>query len=617
MADRVGQPFGNYRLTKLLGSGGFADVYLGQHIYVEKLAAIKVLHARVASDSPEWKKFQEEARKLVKLEHPNIVGILDFGIEAGIPYLVMPYAPQGTLRDRHLQGERVPPATVISYIKQVASALQYAHDQQFIHRDIKPENLLIGARDEVLVSDFGIATIAESTSSLSTKDAPGTLPYMSPEQMEGKPHKASDQYSLAIVTYEWLVGERPFRGSASEIVAQHLSRTPPPLRQKNPAIPPAVEKVVLTALAKDPKDRFASMRAFAAALEQANRPAPPPVRPPAPIQPPPQANPSSQFAPPLQRAPAPPAQPLPETDPIPHLRRTIQGEPPPPFSTSPPRPVVPPAPELTSPRIHRRWAKGLLVGVLVLILLSGSLLSLLGVGFAGKGPLAFLGKPTLGTIKEFALSGYSSRPIGITKGADGNLWLTEYDSNQIGRITPAGKITEFVLSTGSSSPEDIVNGPDGSLWFTEASYILGGIGGEVTGNRIGRITPGGSINEFPLPTVNSDPYGITTGPDGNLWFTELEGNQIGRITPGGKITEFALPTANSHPYDITTGQDGNLWFTEYDSNQIGRITSTDKITEFAIPTVGSYPFGITAGPDGNLWFTESNGNKIGWINPGP
>ncbi len=183
------------------------------------------------------------------------------------------YAPNGTLRRRYPKGSLVPLPVIVASVKQVADALQYAHEQKFIHRDVKPENMLLGRRQEVLLSDFGIATIAHSTSSLnaSADGTSGTLAYMAPEQIEGHPRPASDQYALGVVVYEWLCGERPFEGSMSEVMAQHLSMPPLPLRDRIPTIPPEVEQVVLRALAKDPKARFASVTDFATALEQVSQ----------------------------------------------------------------------------------------------------------------------------------------------------------------------------------------------------------------------------------------------------------------------------------------------------------------------------------------------------------
>jgi streptogramin lyase len=124
------------------------------------------------------------------------------------------------------------------------------------------------------------------------------------------------------------------------------------------------------------------------------------------------------------------------------------------------------------------------------------------------------------------------------------------------------------------------------------------------------------FTEFPIPTANSLPLGITTGPDGALWFTENNFNKIGRITTAGGIFEITIPTANSLPIGITAGPDGALWFTEFQANKIGRITTEGVITESTIPTAGGDPRGITAGPDGALWFTENSGNKIGRITTG-
>src|SRR5258708_35187559 len=125
-----------------------------------------------------------------------------------------------------------------------------------------------------------------------------------------------------------------------------------------------------------------------------------------------------------------------------------------------------------------------------------------------------------------------------------------------------------------------------------------------------------SIKEYPVPTAKSAPERITTGPDGNMWFTEGNGSKIGRITPAGVVTEFPMPTASSTPDDIVTGPDKNLWFTEDFDNKVGRITPAGVVSEFPIPSYSSTISGITAGPDGNLWFTETDAKKIGGIAPG-
>src|SRR6059058_3100404 len=162
MADSsIDQRLGNYRLIRLLGHGGFADVYLGEHIHLNTLAAIKVLDARLTAD--EITQFRNEARTIARLEHPHIVRVLEFGVEGHTPFLVMSYAPNGTLRQRHPRGTPIPITTIIPYVKQVADALQYAHNERLIHRDVKPENMLLGRHNNVLLSDFGIALISQSS----------------------------------------------------------------------------------------------------------------------------------------------------------------------------------------------------------------------------------------------------------------------------------------------------------------------------------------------------------------------------------------------------------------------------------------------------------------------
>ncbi len=271
LADSVsiGQQLGNYRIQRLLGQGGFAQVFLGEHVYLNTEAAVKVLSMQLGGGEIEW--FLKEARTIARLIHPNIVRVLDFGVQDGMPFLVLDYAPNGTLRQTYPRGQQLPLPLIVSCINQVAEALQYAHDEKFIHRDVKPENMLLGRRNDVLLSDFGLALVAQSTRLQGMQEIAGTVAYIAPEQIQGNARPASDQYSLGIIAYEWLTGQTPFQGSLTEILSQHLAAAPPPPRQKRPDLFPAVEQVVLRALEKDYSRRFASVRAFAQALEEAVR----------------------------------------------------------------------------------------------------------------------------------------------------------------------------------------------------------------------------------------------------------------------------------------------------------------------------------------------------------
>jgi serine/threonine protein kinase len=261
---RVGQQIGNYCLVQLLGQGAFADVYLGEHTLTKVQMAIKLI--RVRPTRP-LKYFLREAKMVTRLRHPHIVRVFEGNVEDGIPYLVMDYLPGGTLRERHPRGTQLPPKQVALYIEQVADALSYVHQQKLIHRDVKPENFLVDADEQILLSDFGLALIVQSFSSQTGERLAGTGPYMAPEQIQSRPCYASDQYALGIVAYEWLTGEQPFKGPLVQIAIQHMFDSPPPLREKVPALPKEVEQVVLKALAKEPSQRFATVKAFARALE--------------------------------------------------------------------------------------------------------------------------------------------------------------------------------------------------------------------------------------------------------------------------------------------------------------------------------------------------------------
>jgi virginiamycin B lyase len=170
-------------------------------------------------------------------------------------------------------------------------------------------------------------------------------------------------------------------------------------------------------------------------------------------------------------------------------------------------------------------------------------------------------------------------------------------------LTPSGAFTFFTIPTAGANPHGITAGPDGALWFTEFNS-----------NKIGRIDLSGAVREF--GPVSGSPDRIATGPDGNLWFTEPFpfDSRIGRITPGGVITEFPL-SGGSQPRDIVAGPDGNLWFTEYGAGQLASITPSGVITE--VQSVRGGPWGIGRGTDGTIWLTQIDGNRVARFTLGP
>lgn len=274
MRDLTNTIFGEYRLLRMLGQSIFtgSSVYLGEHIYLKTQIAIKIL--QVPLSEADRDNFRKEACLLTKMRHPHIVAAHTYDVDDIMPFIVMNYAPNGTLRHRYPTGTRLSNEEIIRYVTQVADALQYLHDyERLIHCDVKPENMLLGPNDEVWLSDFGTAISASTAPlALSQEEISATVQYLAPEQAQGEPCIATDQYALGVVVYEWLSGTFPFDGPEAEIPMQHIYDPPPSLRARIPTISPAVEMVVFKALAKDPQHRFLSVQDFADALKIALKP---------------------------------------------------------------------------------------------------------------------------------------------------------------------------------------------------------------------------------------------------------------------------------------------------------------------------------------------------------
>jgi eukaryotic-like serine/threonine-protein kinase len=281
-----GHQLGRYRLHHLLGSGGMGEVYLATDASLNRQVAIKVIRAEAAS-YPEAQAakeaarlFQRELRAIAALDHPHILPLFDSGEESAgrttLIYMVMPYRQDGSLADwLHQRGsELLSPQDIVSLVEQAASALQHAHSQQIIHQDVKPSNFLIRSREkrpkrpDLLLADFGVAKFISATAEMSQASR-GTPTYMAPEQWEGHPVPATDQYALAVMAYELLTRHPPFQGGMAQLMYQHFHVQPQPPSTSHPHLPQALDAVLLRALAKEPQERFSSVTAFAEAFEQA------------------------------------------------------------------------------------------------------------------------------------------------------------------------------------------------------------------------------------------------------------------------------------------------------------------------------------------------------------
>jgi len=263
---------GRYLISRKLGAGGMANVYLAEDQELGRRVAIKILDERHASDEQFVERFRREAQNAGGLSHPNIVSIYDRGEAAGSYYIAMEYVEGRTLKELIVARGPSPIGIAIDYTRQTLSALRFAHRKGIVHRDIKPHNMIVDGDGRVKVMDFGIAR-AGASQMTEAGSIIGTAQYLSPEQARGAPvDQTSDLYSTGIVLYELLTGTVPFTGdSAVEIAMKHLSQTPDPPSSHRPEIPRDLDYVVLRALGKDPSDRYHSAEEMDSDLERIGR----------------------------------------------------------------------------------------------------------------------------------------------------------------------------------------------------------------------------------------------------------------------------------------------------------------------------------------------------------
>ena len=273
MSFTIGNTIGPYRIISHIGQGGMATIYKAYQTTLDRYVALKVIHPALKEDRSFVTRLQREATVIAKLSHPNIVAVHDFREHEGTPFLVLQFIEGKTLKDV-LKEQKLNKQQILNIIHPVADALTYAHARGVLHRDVKPSNILIDGEGHVYLTDFGLARIAQSGESTASQDMMiGSPHYLSPEQAKSEPVDVrTDVYSLGIILYEMFTGRLPFSAETTyaTILAQ-INDPPPAPRSLNPKVPQAVEQVLLKALAKHPKDRYASVREMIRALENAVR----------------------------------------------------------------------------------------------------------------------------------------------------------------------------------------------------------------------------------------------------------------------------------------------------------------------------------------------------------
>lgn len=271
VASLIGRNLGKYEIIELLGRGGMATVYKGFHPDIERYVAIKVLPPHPGQDMQFVDRFRLEARTIARLQHPHILPLYDYGAEGDVLYLVTAFVEGGSLSDRIRKGP-VPLNEVERLLRQIASALDYAHRQGVIHRDIKPDNILMDKEGFALLADFGIVKIIEGENQLTmTGGLVGTPAYMSPEQCQGLAvTRSADIYSLGVVVYEMLTGNQPFTADTPmQIALRHMMDPVPNINQVMDGLPAALEPVISRVMAKDPDDRYETASQFGESFSRA------------------------------------------------------------------------------------------------------------------------------------------------------------------------------------------------------------------------------------------------------------------------------------------------------------------------------------------------------------
>lgn len=663
----IGQKIGQYQIVSVIGQGGMATVYKAYQPAFDRHVAIKVLGSQLSQDPTFVKRFQREAKVVARIEHRSIVPIYDYGEHDGLYYIVMRLIEGGTLRKK-MYYEKISLPLAARIIEQVGEALDYAHHHNVIHRDLKPSNILLDERDNAYLTDFGIAKMLGSNTQVTASGVVGTPSYMSPEQCQGKTlGPASDLYALGAILFEILTGKIPFEADTPlSVMYMHVREPVPSAIAINPKLPPAVDGVIMRALAKRPDERYPTAVALAAAFREIAGVAPP-TRSPA----------RGIFSGPRKKKPQKPQEaPLvvaagPQTVPHPIEVISVDLNDPPTAQTIPIRGGMPKA------------VQSLMVGF-------GGMALLVGLISAGLYGLSILksegGSVTVPTLPppvapvSFTPTPTETTPPTVTAGITPSLWPTSTSTPTSARTlapSPTASLTPSMTPTATMSPTatisltpsitsspgptlapGVLSPPNGGdrLAFTSTRYgdddifLI-----DIDGSNLRQITtsPAADFNPTWSPDGSLIAFVSTRDGDAEIWVVAAgctmltspqgcEGNMV-QLTfntatdfdpawsPGGQQIAYAsnqngnfdiwvMQADGSNPHPITSNTADNFapqWSPD-GSHIVYHSQSGGNSHLYRIPAAGGTPNQLTSSSSIDLWPDWSpNGNMIAYTSTSP
>jgi YVTN family beta-propeller protein len=556
---RVGTEIAGYRIEVLAGRGGMSVVYRAEHLRLGRKVALKLLAPELATNEAFRDRFIRESRLAASIDHPNIIPIYDADEVEGLLYIAMRYVEGTDLKGLLRRTGPLDPERAVNIVSQAARALDAAHVRGLIHRDVKPANILIvpaedeDSFDHIYLSDFGLVKRVEAESRITgTGQFVGTVEYVAPEQIEGKPvDGTADVYSLGCVLYECLTGKTPFeRDSEVAVMWAHVKEEPPKVTPNRSDLPPAVDEIVAKAMAKGAQDRYPTCGNLAADLRR-------------------ELGVSSGSRPQFAGSPGIPA-----------------------WGSSG-------APAVST---RRRWGR---------LRLSKLQLGLVAAVVIGAVTAIFLLRPdaepvdlgalrnAVGVIDPSGNDIVGGVRVGDTPGAvavgDGDVWVASFGDQTVSRLDPATQ--EVVTTKGSSgTPSDVAIG-EGVLWI--ANQFEGKLDriDLRTGDQLSSIDVGSGVKSV---AVGEGAVWVPKPSDGTLLRIDLQSENARRINLGGR------------PEDVTVGA-GAVWVTDPGESRIYRLDagSGDVVERIA---VREEPYGIAAG-EGLIWVTNRDDDGVSIIDP--